>query len=81
VNNYEKTNKKERFSILNAYYLPGGGEKLLYPGITPVNTFRVIFKYYFGADIELLPDASYYSTWDEPFKFIKAPENGENKPG
>ena len=27
--------------ILNAYYLPGGAAKLLYPAITPVNTFRL----------------------------------------
>jgi hypothetical protein len=45
--------------ILNAYYLPDGGEKKLYPTITPVNTFRVIFDQYFGAHLALLPDKSY----------------------
>jgi hypothetical protein len=74
VNSYEKTNLRERFPILNAYYLPGDGEKLLYPEITPVNSFRLIFKHYFNMDIELLPDESFYSTWVEPFKFTKIPQ-------
>ena len=26
--------------ILNAFYLPDGGDKIIYPSITPVNTFR-----------------------------------------
>jgi len=48
--------------ILNAYYLPGiDSEQLLYPQITPVNTFRVIFNAYFGSDYQLLEDVSYYS--------------------
>jgi hypothetical protein len=30
-----------------------------YPGMTPVNTWRVLFNQYFGADLELLPDRHY----------------------
>jgi len=48
-----------RYSILNAYYLPGGGGAAIYPRITPVNTFRVIFDFYFGTSYGLLPDQSY----------------------
>ena len=40
--------------ILNAYYLPGGGKELLYDSISPVNSFRLIFNHYFGADYPLL---------------------------
>ena len=58
---------KERFSILNAYYLPNGGEKRLYANISPVNTFRVIFNYYFGANFELLEDKSYECRWKYPY--------------
>jgi hypothetical protein len=50
-----------RVKILNAYYLPDGGNKMLYPTITPVNTFRVIFNTYFGGHYDLLPDVSRYS--------------------
>jgi hypothetical protein len=48
-----------RTEILNAYYLPGDGSLSLYPGITPVNSFRVIFNSYFGTDYPILPDISY----------------------
>lgn len=46
--------------ILSAYYLPGGGDDLLYPPITPVNNFRLILDYYFGTDLGLLEDRSYF---------------------
>jgi hypothetical protein len=56
----------ERSRILNAYYLPDGGDALLYPTITPVNTFRVIFDRYFGEDFGLLEDHAYFSTYRHP---------------
>lgn len=52
----------ERYSILNAYYLPGLDPSILYPEISPVNSFRLIFNYYFNENYELLPDLSYFST-------------------
>ena len=52
-------NDKDRVKILNAYYLPAGGSQKLYPNITPVNTFRLIFNQYFGGNNALLPDASF----------------------
>ncbi len=66
----ENTNLRERFSILNAYHLPGKGSAGLYDGITPVNTFRLIFNEYLGTDLELLEDRIYFSTWDRPYQFI-----------
>jgi hypothetical protein len=59
----------DRMSILNAYYLPGGEEKL-YDTITPVNTFRIVFDRYFDAKYELLADRSFYSSVQKPYKFI-----------
>jgi hypothetical protein len=50
----------DRVKILSAYYLPDGGDKALYDTISPVNNFRLIFKQYFGEDIEPLPDINYY---------------------
>lgn len=58
-----------RMSILNAYYLPDGGNQQLYENISPINTFRLIFDYYLGADYELLPDVSYYSLYDQPYDY------------
>jgi hypothetical protein len=62
-------NIPERMSILNAYYFPERNYEALYESITPVNTFRVVLNEYFGADLELLEDRSYFSTWDFPYSF------------
>jgi hypothetical protein len=51
-----------RSLIFNAYYLPGNGDVSLYPTITPVNSFRLIFDTYFGTHYGLLPDMSYDQT-------------------
>jgi hypothetical protein len=51
-----------RFGILNAMYLPGIDERLP-ETFTTVNTFRTIFREYFGADLPNLPVHSY--TWPD----------------
>ena len=61
-NDLNEKGVKERMGILNAYYFPDKNYKNLYPTITPVNSFRVIFKQFFGEDIDLLPDRSYFSS-------------------
>ena len=48
-----------RTQNLSTYYLPGTGNTGLYPNITPVNSFRIIFNDYFGANYQLLPDEAY----------------------
>lgn len=58
-----ETNLRERMRIFNAYYLPEGGKDLLYDSITPVNTFRLIFNFYFDTNYELLDDQSYFSSY------------------
>jgi hypothetical protein len=45
-----------KYRILNAFFLPGVSHDLLYPSITPVNTFRLVFDLYFSAGFGLLPD-------------------------
>jgi hypothetical protein len=49
-----------RLGNLVAMYLPGVDE-VLPDTFTPVNTFRVVFRNYFGADLAPLPDRSF--TW------------------
>lgn len=68
-----KENLAERMDILNAYYLPMGGNKILYENITPVNSFRKVFNYYFGTDYEYLDDLSYYSVYGKDFEFLTKP--------
>jgi len=45
-----------RTRILNAYYVPGSLKDKLYPTISPVNSFRLIFSDVFNANYSLLPD-------------------------
>lgn len=44
---------REGHTIFNAYYFPGGSQKL-YSSITPVNSFRLLFNQYFGTSYDLL---------------------------
>ena len=55
----------EKCGILNAYYLPDGGSEVLYEGITPVNTFRVVLNFYFGTKLPKLEDRNYAISSDE----------------
>ena len=52
---------KERISIFNAYYLPGHALQFLYDSITPVNSFRIIFDHYFGTNLGVLEDKTYFT--------------------
>jgi hypothetical protein len=59
-----------KLRILNAYFLPGLGRDPIYPGITPVNTFRVILNAYFGGSFPLLPDRTYvFTDYRHPYRF------------
>jgi len=64
------TNIKERFSILNAIHLPGMTENNLDDNISSVNTFRLVLDKLFDAGLPLLPDISFYTTWQEPFHYM-----------
>ncbi len=58
------------FRIFNAYYLPGHSDRL-YPGISPVNSFRLVFDEYFGGNYPLLEDRSYYSPVPNLYDFTE----------
>ncbi len=58
---WDKSDETLKLGILNAYYLPDlSMSSTLYDSISPVNTFRTIFKHYFGADLEIRPDVSVF---------------------
>ena len=57
-----------RFGILGAYYLPGLDVELS-ASHSSVNTFRLLFREYFGADLPPLPDRSYSSSRDRLYDF------------
>ncbi len=61
---------RERMRILNAYRLPDADSSLIYDGITPVNSFRVILNHYFDAKLPLLADKCIYSPNPTPLQFV-----------
>jgi hypothetical protein len=58
-----------KFGILNAWYVPDGRDIGLYPEISPVNTFRLLFNAYFDTDLPLLPDESFTHSHPGPLEF------------
>lgn len=58
INNNESTDK-DKLRNINYYYFPNN-DQIIYDGITPVNSFRIIFKNYFSSDLEILPDKNFY---------------------
>jgi hypothetical protein len=42
--------------VFNAIYLPNGGNKMLTDTTSPQNIFRIVFNYYFGQSLPILPD-------------------------
>jgi hypothetical protein len=75
-----RTNMWECMGILNAYYLPGGTSRL-YPTISPVNSFRVVFDQIFGVPQALLDDRSYFSTDHRLYEFHDVTERARERPG
>ena len=67
----EHTDVNECFPNLSAYYVPDSVKKNLYPGITPVNSFRTVFNGLFGDHLPTLPDQSWYSSFPFPYQFIE----------
>jgi hypothetical protein len=63
-----------RMKNLSTYYFPDN-TRGLYPTITPVNTFRVIFNKYFGQHFPMLEDRSLYSAYDVPYNYEEVPND------
>ena len=68
----DKTNLVERMSIFNAMHLPDPqASRLLYPEISPVNTFRLILGHYLGEPLPLLRDRSFFNAYSDPHHYIE----------
>ncbi len=70
--NYENPSKlslKQRFSNLNVIYLPNNDKDIFYEGITPINTFRIIFNEYFDTSYDILEDKMYYHPYGTKYVF------------
>lgn len=70
-----------RMPILNAYYLPGiQMDKVLYPSISPVNSFRVVLNSYFDQKLPLLEDKSFFSQSESRNDFQLVPNTCPDTP-
>ncbi len=75
--NWEKPSDafiQERGKIFNAVLLNANGQKSMYSKISSVNTFRVVFNAVFDDDFQLLSDSTFFSTYDQPYKFVNVTE-------
>jgi len=70
----ENSDVRERMPVLNAIYFQGEKLEDAYDTISPVNTFRLVFKHLFGSPLPLLDDRSYYSTASRPLKLHEVTE-------
>ncbi|GAB5552437.1 MAG: hypothetical protein Sapg2KO_20280 [Saprospiraceae bacterium] len=61
---------KERTKILNAILLNNDGKEYLYPTMSSVNTFRIVFNHVFKDNFELLKDSTFFSSYENPYNFI-----------
>ena len=58
---------RERFGAFGAFYLPGGGERIVPDTVTLVNLIPRVLNHYFEAGIELAPDSLYMSMEKTPY--------------
>ena len=66
-----RTDVVERSLILNAYRVEDEALRArLSDGITPVNSFRVLLSHFFGDELPLQPDRTFYDKETEPLGFI-----------
>lgn len=64
-----RESKLMRTGILNAYYAPERCRSFFYDSITPVNTFRIVFKCLFEKNYEILKDKTYWNRVLKPYVF------------
>ena len=65
--------RSDRLKNLSAFYLPYHKNDVIYPSLTNVNTFRIIFDAYFNTDYGLLEDQSYLTYPEDPFNWTPVP--------
>ena len=65
---FDRSDLSERIAILNTIYFPDQDFSALYPSVTPVNMFRIVFNEFFQTDYRLLEDKSFASPAIRPYR-------------
>ena len=63
-NNIDNDSIIERMSIFNAFYFP-----VIFDGLTPVNSFRLVLNTQLNGNYELLEDRMYFSSYQDMLNF------------
>jgi len=71
---YEGDYMINHMRIFSSYYLPKGGDKHLYPSVTLVNLYPIIFNHYFQGNFEMKEDKSYFSHAGSRYDFTDVTE-------
>lgn len=75
----DQSDIEDRTKVFAAYYLPGVEDKVMYDSITPVNVLPAIFNTYFGTQIPLQEDATYWSQYRHSYVFTRIDRNSNQK--
>jgi hypothetical protein len=65
----EQERIRVRLSNLRAVYLPGAPPELIPSDASLVNQFRFILNFYFGQNMDILPNTYYLSPYGDPYNF------------
>jgi hypothetical protein len=68
--------REERASAFAAYHLPGVPSNQVANTITPVNAVRLVLRRYLDAELAPLEDATYWSSTERPYRFVRLPPEG-----
>jgi hypothetical protein len=66
------------YAILNAIYFPKANRAGFYESMTPVNTFRVVFDTFFGANLARLADKSYLTVGSFSIDFANGASDAQS---
>lgn len=67
----EKSDPAEIFGIINAVYFLDGNYEGFRPDTSPVNSVRLMVNRYYGANLPMLDNHSWFSPWRRPYKFTE----------
>lgn len=63
----------DRGSAFAAYAVPGMPDTTLRGAVTPVNALRATLRFVFGAESPPLENATFWSSYDRPYRFARVP--------
>lgn len=63
----------DRAHVFAAYHLPGVPPAAVPESVSPVNVWPLLLTHVFSRPTPLLPDETYWSSWERPYAFTRVP--------